>query len=269
MRRWARPGTTASRRENRAGPRVFSAFGAGACASLPTRSRKRSSASATCSTIWPIDHASGSRLHWYCASPRSCAAATNASRVRSRWSDDAPAPVVVVLTRDSILAIRGDVHVCSLLVTGRPRVARQPVVWRDRMPLHPKVQALLTAQRLSGAPAMHTLSPERARAEMRAQVAAVSGPLAAVARFDGRRRRAGRARCRCASTHRPGRGSFPASSTSMAAASSSATSTRTIRCAGRSPYGPVPWCAPSITAWRRSIRSRPRPTTRWRRRAGS
>jgi acetyl esterase len=49
------------------------------------------------------------------------------------------------------------------------------------MPLHPKVQALLTAQRLSGAPPVHTLTPARARAEMRAQVAAVSGPLAAVA----------------------------------------------------------------------------------------
>jgi acetyl esterase/lipase len=56
----------------------------------------------------------------------------------------------------------------------------------DRMPLHPKVQALLTAQRLSGAPPTHTLSPERARADMRAQVAAVSGPLAAVARVEDR-----------------------------------------------------------------------------------
>jgi acetyl esterase len=49
------------------------------------------------------------------------------------------------------------------------------------MPLHPKVHALLTAQRQSGAPPVHTLTPERARADMRAQVAAVSGPLAAVA----------------------------------------------------------------------------------------
>jgi acetyl esterase len=54
------------------------------------------------------------------------------------------------------------------------------------MPLHPKVQALLTAQRLSGAPALHTLSPEQARADMRAQVAAVSGPIAAVARVEDR-----------------------------------------------------------------------------------
>jgi acetyl esterase len=52
------------------------------------------------------------------------------------------------------------------------------------MPLHPKVQALLAAQRLSGAPPLHTLTPERARADLRAQVAAVSGPLAAVARVD-------------------------------------------------------------------------------------
>jgi acetyl esterase len=49
------------------------------------------------------------------------------------------------------------------------------------MPLHPKVQALLNAQRQSGAPPIHTLTPERARADMRAQVAAVSGPLAEVA----------------------------------------------------------------------------------------
>jgi acetyl esterase len=54
------------------------------------------------------------------------------------------------------------------------------------MPLHPKVQALLTAQRLSGAPPTHTLSPERARADLRAQVPAVSGPLASVARVDDR-----------------------------------------------------------------------------------
>ena len=54
----------------------------------------------------------------------------------------------------------------------------------DRMPLHPKVQALLTAQRLSGAPPTHTLSPDRARADMRAQVAAVSGSIAAVARVE-------------------------------------------------------------------------------------
>jgi acetyl esterase/lipase len=55
------------------------------------------------------------------------------------------------------------------------------------MPLHPKVQALLTAQRMTGAPPMHTLTPERARADMRAQVPAVSGPLAEVARIDERR----------------------------------------------------------------------------------
>jgi acetyl esterase len=54
------------------------------------------------------------------------------------------------------------------------------------MPLHPKVQALLTAQRLSGAPPLHTLTPERARADLRAQVPAVSGALAAVARVDDR-----------------------------------------------------------------------------------
>jgi len=54
------------------------------------------------------------------------------------------------------------------------------------MPLHPKVQALLAAQRLTGAPPMHTLTPERARADMRAQVAAVSGPLAEVARIEDR-----------------------------------------------------------------------------------
>jgi len=54
------------------------------------------------------------------------------------------------------------------------------------MPLHPKVQALLTAQRLSGAPPMHALTPEQARADMRAQVLAVSGTLAAVARVDDR-----------------------------------------------------------------------------------
>ncbi len=55
------------------------------------------------------------------------------------------------------------------------------------MPLHPKVQALLTAQRLSGAPPMHSLEPERARADMRAQVPAVSGPLAELARVEDRR----------------------------------------------------------------------------------
>jgi acetyl esterase len=54
------------------------------------------------------------------------------------------------------------------------------------MPLHPKVQALLAAQRLSGAPPAHTLSPEQARADMRAQVANVSGPIATVARVDDR-----------------------------------------------------------------------------------
>lgn len=54
------------------------------------------------------------------------------------------------------------------------------------MPLHPKVQALLTAQRLSGLPPMHTLTPEQARADMRAQVPAVSGALAAVARIEDR-----------------------------------------------------------------------------------
>jgi acetyl esterase/lipase len=56
----------------------------------------------------------------------------------------------------------------------------------DRMPLHPKVQALLTAQRLSGAPPTHTLPPERARADMRAQVSAVSGPPQPVARVEDR-----------------------------------------------------------------------------------
>ncbi|MEO5822343.1 MAG: alpha/beta hydrolase [Vicinamibacteraceae bacterium] len=55
------------------------------------------------------------------------------------------------------------------------------------MPLHPKVQALLTVQRLSGAPPMHTLTPERARADLRAQVPAVSGPIAEVARVEDRR----------------------------------------------------------------------------------
>jgi acetyl esterase len=55
------------------------------------------------------------------------------------------------------------------------------------MPLHPRVHALLTAQRLSGVPPMHTLSPARARAAMRAQVPAVSGPLAEVARVEDRR----------------------------------------------------------------------------------
>jgi acetyl esterase len=54
------------------------------------------------------------------------------------------------------------------------------------MPLHPKVQALLHAQRLSGAPATHTLSPHQARAGMRAQVPLVSGPLADLARVDDR-----------------------------------------------------------------------------------
>jgi acetyl esterase len=54
------------------------------------------------------------------------------------------------------------------------------------MPLHAKVQALLTAQRLSGTPPMHTLEPERARADMRAQVPAVSGPIAVVARVEDR-----------------------------------------------------------------------------------
>jgi acetyl esterase/lipase len=52
------------------------------------------------------------------------------------------------------------------------------------MPLHPRVQALLAAQRLTGAPPMHTLTPERARADMRAQVPAVSGPLAEVSRIE-------------------------------------------------------------------------------------
>ena len=54
------------------------------------------------------------------------------------------------------------------------------------MPLHPKVQALLTAQRLSGAPPLHTLSPERARADMRAQMPAVSGELVEIARVSDR-----------------------------------------------------------------------------------
>jgi acetyl esterase len=54
------------------------------------------------------------------------------------------------------------------------------------MPLHPKVQALLGAQRLTGAPPTHTLSPEQARAGMRAQVPLVSGPLADLARVDDR-----------------------------------------------------------------------------------
>jgi acetyl esterase len=54
------------------------------------------------------------------------------------------------------------------------------------MPLHPKVHALLTAQRLSGAAPMHTLTPERARADMRAQVPAVSGALADVERVTDR-----------------------------------------------------------------------------------
>ena len=53
--------------------------------------------------------------------------------------------------------------------------AGEPVVCGIGMPLHPKVQALLTAQRLSGAPPTHTLSPEQARAEMRAQVPAGVG----------------------------------------------------------------------------------------------
>jgi acetyl esterase/lipase len=54
------------------------------------------------------------------------------------------------------------------------------------MPLHPKVQALLTAQNLSGAPPLHSLTPEQARADMRSQVSAVSGALATVARVDNR-----------------------------------------------------------------------------------
>jgi acetyl esterase len=54
------------------------------------------------------------------------------------------------------------------------------------MPLHPKVQALLSAQRLTGAPPTHTLSPEKARAGMRAQVPLVSGPLAELAHVEDR-----------------------------------------------------------------------------------
>jgi acetyl esterase len=54
------------------------------------------------------------------------------------------------------------------------------------MPLHPKVQALLAAQRLTGAPPMHALTPERARADLWAQVPAVSGPLVEVARVEDR-----------------------------------------------------------------------------------
>jgi acetyl esterase len=54
------------------------------------------------------------------------------------------------------------------------------------MPLHPKVQALLTAQRLSGAPPMHTVGPTQARADMRAQVRAVSGPNVDVAAVEDR-----------------------------------------------------------------------------------
>jgi acetyl esterase len=54
------------------------------------------------------------------------------------------------------------------------------------MPLHPKVQALLSAQRLTGAPPTHMLSPEQARAGMRAQVPLVSGPLAELARVEDR-----------------------------------------------------------------------------------
>jgi acetyl esterase len=77
------------------------------------------------------------------------------------------------------------------------------------MPLHPKVQALLTAQRLSGAPPMHTLSPEGARADMRAQVAAVSGPLAAVARVDEATAPGGAGAVRVRLYTPPGAGPFP------------------------------------------------------------
>jgi acetyl esterase len=63
---------------------------------------------------------------------------------------------------------------------------RGDAVNQPDMPLHPKVHALLTAQRLSGAPPLQTLSPDRARADLRAQAPAVSGPLAEVARITDR-----------------------------------------------------------------------------------
>jgi acetyl esterase len=77
------------------------------------------------------------------------------------------------------------------------------------MPLHPKVHALLTAQRLSGVPPLHTLSPERARADLRAQVAAISGTLVDVARVEDRAipTAAGLVPLRLYTPH--GRGPFP------------------------------------------------------------
>ena len=77
------------------------------------------------------------------------------------------------------------------------------------MPLHPKVQALLTAQRLSGAPPLHTLTPERARADLRAQVPSGFGAMPRWPASTIARRRARRARCRCGSTRPPGGGPFP------------------------------------------------------------
>ena len=165
MRRWSRVGTIASSRAKRAAPRSLVARSAPAPAAawsyevedpqLGQRDDARQSA--------PIDQPPAWGVNRYCASLRPSVAVTKASRVRSRSSTTT-----------------------ALLRKRRREPAREPVVWRDRMPLHPKVQALLTAQRLSGAPPMHTLSPERARADMRAQVPAVSGPLASVARVEDR-----------------------------------------------------------------------------------
>ncbi len=44
------------------------------------------------------------------------------------------------------------------------------------MPLHPKLRALLIAQRAADLPPLHTLSIEAARRDMRTQAAAISGP---------------------------------------------------------------------------------------------
>src|SRR5687767_13991657 len=44
------------------------------------------------------------------------------------------------------------------------------------MPLHPKIRAMLAAQRAAGLPHLHELSVERAREDMRSSVTAISGP---------------------------------------------------------------------------------------------
>ena len=132
--------------------------------------------------------------------------------------------------------------------------------------LHPHAKFLLDLMIERSVPPTHTLSPADARSLLsRAPRGDAARPAAdrRSARPAGRRPARRRSRCAC-TTRRPRRSARTRRRcwcTSTAAAGSSATSTRTTRCAASWPTPPAARWWRWTTAWARSTASRPRWTT--------